>query len=142
MADTRRVYYTRKNIIFAVAMALGVFLFAANVSANMDDEREANRARFKDAIEERRDVFKDRVRGITSERAGSEAKVSAAGGDNGFFRQIMDRISKSRDEFNRNIFERRDIFAGNRGGELADHPEGFFPRMAEKFKTAFLRAAQ
>lgn len=141
MADVRSLYHIRKSIAFFLAMALGVFLFAGSISANTDDAREADRERFRDAIEERRDVFKDRVRGITNDHAGREAEVLAAG-DGGFLRRILDRISKNRDEFNLRISERRDIFAGKKGEENADHPDGFFPRMAEKFKTAFLRVAQ
>lgn len=141
MADVRHRYYQKNGIVSFSAIALGVFLFAGSVSANMDDEREANRARFQDAIEERRDVFKDRVRGIASDHAGSEAKVSTAG-DDGFFKRVWDRIAKSRDEFNQRISERRDIFVKKADGELAEYPEGIFPWMAEKFKIAFLRVAR
>ena len=138
MADLRD---TRKNIFFVLAVALGVFLFAGSISANTDDERAADRARFRDAIEERKDALNGRVRGITNNHAGSETEVEAAG-DDSFFRRIMDRIRKSRNEFNRSISERRNILAGGIGAERAEYPEGFFPRMAEKFKTAFSRVAQ
>ncbi|GEM_PF-3089378 len=138
MADLRD---TRKNIFFVLAVALGVFLFAGSISANTDDERAADRARFRDAIEERKDALNGRVRGITNDHAGSEAEVEAAV-DDGFFRRILDRIHKSRDEFNRSISERRDILAKKTKGERVEYLEGFFPRMAEKFKTAFSRVAQ
>lgn len=122
-------------------MALGVFLFAGSISANTDSEREADRERFRDAIEERRDAFNGRVRGITNDHAGREAEVLAAG-DGGFFRRIQDRIRTRRIEFNLRISERRDIFTKKIGEENADHPDGFFSRMAEKFKIAFLRRAR
>ncbi|KKW18787.1 MAG: hypothetical protein UY60_C0003G0005 [Parcubacteria group bacterium GW2011_GWB1_50_9] len=141
MDDMRHMDYKGKNIAFVVAVAFGVFSFAGSISANTSSEREADRERFRDAIEERRDVFKDRVRGITNDHAGREAEVLAAG-DGGFIRRILDRISKSRDEFNLRISERRSILAEGIGVERAEYPEGFFPRMAEKFKTAFLRRAR
>lgn len=122
-------------------MALGVFLFAGSISANTVSEREADRERFRDAIEERRDAFNGRVRGITNDHAGREAEVMDAE-DGGLLRRILDRISKNRDEFNLRISERRDIFAGKKGEENAEYPEGFFPRIAEKLKTAFLRRAR
>ena len=135
------MYYTRKNIVVAFAVLLGIFLFAGNLFANAVDERAANRERFQDAIEERRDALNGRVRGVLKDRAGGEAEVEAAV-DDSFFRRILDRIRKSRDEFNQSISERRDILVKRADGEPADHSEGFFPRMAEKFKTAFLRVAQ
>ena len=141
MDDMRRMDYKGKNIAFIVAVAFGVFLFAGSISANTDDERTADRARFRDAIEERKDALNGRVRGITNNRAGSETEVEAAV-DDSFFRRILDRIRKSRNEFNRSISERRDILAKKTKGERSEYPEGFFPRMAEKFKTAFSRVAQ
>ncbi len=137
MADTRRIYYTRKNIICAVLVALGVFLFAGSISANTSSEREADRERFRDAIEERRDALNGRVNGVFKDRAGGEEKASAEA-DTSSFERIRDRIRENRDEFNRRIFERRNILAGGIGVERAQHSDGFFLWVLEKFKIAFL----
>ena len=134
MADLRN---TRKNIFFVLAAVLGVFLFAGSISANTDSEREADRERFRDAIEERRDALNGRVNGVFKDRAGREEEASAEA-DTSSFKQIRDRIRENRDEFNRRIFERRTILAGGIGVELARYSDDFFLRVLEKFKTAFL----
>ena len=134
MADLRN---TRKNIFFVLAAVLGVFLFAGSISANTSSEREADRERFRDAIEERRDVFNGRVNGVFKDRAGREEEASAEA-DTSSFKRILDRIRENRDEFNRRIFERRTILAGGIGAEPAQYSDDFFLRVLEKFKTAFL----
>ena len=137
MDDMRHMDYKGKNIAFVVAVAFGVFSFAGSISANTSSEREADRERFRDAIEERRDVFNGRVNGVFKDRAGREEEASAEA-DTSSFKQIRDRIRENRDEFNRRIFERRTILAGGIGAEPAQYSDDFFLRVLEKFKTAFL----
>ena len=134
MADLRN---TRKNIFFVLAAVLGVFLFAGSISANTDSEREADRERFRDAIEERRDALNGRVNGVFKDRAGREEEASAEA-DTSSFKRILDRIRQNRHQFHRPIFEPRTILAGRIGAEPAQYSDDFFLRVLEKFKTAFL----